>query len=217
LSTITVTNLYDSGAGSLRDALSLANPGDTITFDPGLTGGTLYLANGGLAIITNNLTIEGDIDGNGTPDIAIDAGGYSRVFDVGPSLSGIAATLDGLVMVNGHVGADNGGGIAIGSGDGLILRNSFLFNNSAGYSGVTSGGKGGAISIDSGNLTIINTTIDHNSAEVGGGGIYDNSASVYVINSTLNGNTTGTLGVGGGVYVRQCHAVGQYGIRGWRH
>src|SRR4051812_34070216 len=38
LSTLSVTNLNDSGAGSLRQAMSDAVAGDTINFQPGLTG-----------------------------------------------------------------------------------------------------------------------------------------------------------------------------------
>jgi len=109
MATITVTNLNDNGAGSLRDALSLAHTGDTIQFAPGLAGGTLVLTNGELDV-TTNLTINGDLDGNGTPDITIDAGGASRVFNEGGF--GLSATLDGLVIRDGS--ATFGGGIAVG-------------------------------------------------------------------------------------------------------
>ena len=37
---LTVTTLDDSGPGSLREALALIADGGTITFDPGLAGGT---------------------------------------------------------------------------------------------------------------------------------------------------------------------------------
>jgi hypothetical protein len=199
LATITVTNLYDSGAGSLRDALGLANPGDTIDFASNLAGGTLVLTSGQLDV-TKNLTIDGDIDANGTPDITIDAGGASRVFNVDAGATQISATLDGLVMMNGYVSAVNGGGVAVGQSDTLAVSNSRLSGNSAVYSPGHGGGNGGAISVDlGGSLTILNTTIDHNSAQAGGG-IYETvGAGVNVVNSTLYGNSARD---GGGVYVR---------------
>jgi hypothetical protein len=53
--TITVTNTNDSGPGSLRQALSIANDGDTITF---AVTGTVRLTSGGL-LIAKNVTISG--------------------------------------------------------------------------------------------------------------------------------------------------------------
>src|SRR3712207_4495617 len=58
LSTLTVTNLQDSGAGSLRDAIALAASGDTIVFGSGLGGQTIGLTGGELAI-NKSLTIQG--------------------------------------------------------------------------------------------------------------------------------------------------------------
>src|SRR6476469_7210730 len=68
------------GAGlSLREALALANAGDTITFAANLVGGTtagvddgrLVLTQGALAI-TRDVTIEGDLNGDHKADITID-------------------------------------------------------------------------------------------------------------------------------------------------
>src|SRR5258707_341266 len=63
---ITVTNINDSGPGSLRQALMIAHDGDTITF---AVTGTIVLTSGGL-VIDKNVTISGpgpdrlSIDGN---------------------------------------------------------------------------------------------------------------------------------------------------------
>ena len=75
-----VTNLNDSGAGSLRQAMLDANgngAADTITFDADLAGETILLSSGQLTIANDtadsDLTIDGDLDGDGTPDVTVDA------------------------------------------------------------------------------------------------------------------------------------------------
>ena len=55
--TITVANTNDSGAGSLRQAISSAAAGDTISFAASVTG-TITLNTGELAI-SHDLTIQG--------------------------------------------------------------------------------------------------------------------------------------------------------------
>ncbi len=55
--TFTVTTLNDSGAGSLRAAITSVSAGDTIVFQSGLTG-TITLASA-LPTINANLTIQG--------------------------------------------------------------------------------------------------------------------------------------------------------------
>jgi hypothetical protein len=194
MATITVTNLSDGGAGSLRDAISTASPNDIINFDPGLAGGTLVLTSGELDI-NKNLTIDGLANPDGTPDITISGGGTSREFLFEDS---ITATLNGLVMVNGSVSGVQGGGITLGQSDVITVSNSRLSNNSA--SGFLGGG--GAIFVSAlGSLTILNTAIYDNSAGTVGGGIYaDGFATVNIVNSTLSGNSAQT--VGGGAYVR---------------
>src|SRR2546430_16737304 len=53
----TVTNLNDSGTGSLRDAINASANGDTIDFDPSVTG-TISLTSGWLTI-SHSIMING--------------------------------------------------------------------------------------------------------------------------------------------------------------
>ena len=71
MQTITVTTLAESADGftSLRDAIALANQQSgavTILFDPSLKDGTINLSLGEL-VISGDVTINGDIDGDGAP------------------------------------------------------------------------------------------------------------------------------------------------------
>src|SRR5262249_56773018 len=111
-----------------------------------LSGGTLHLTNGELEITTNGITINGDINGDGHPDITIDANpngpgtAISRVFLISDgkyAASTISATLNGLVIKggNGYSGNQNGtyggGGIYVGFADALTLTNSTVSGNNS--------------------------------------------------------------------------------------
>ena len=67
---LVVTNLDDSGPGSLREALALIADGGTITFDPGLAGGTMTLTSGQLTI-DSSVTI----DASAAAPVTISGGG----------------------------------------------------------------------------------------------------------------------------------------------
>ena len=90
--TITVTNTNDSGPGSLRQALTIANDGDTINF---AVTGTITLTSGGLPI-NKNITISGP----GPAQLSIDGNQAIVVFGV---FSGKAATISGLTVRNAQV------------------------------------------------------------------------------------------------------------------
>ena len=97
-----VTNLDDSGPGSLREALSLIADGGTITFDPCLAGGTINLTSGQLTI-SSGVTI----DASAVAPLTISAGGASRVLQVG---AGVVVDINDVVIRDGSA-APQGGGI----------------------------------------------------------------------------------------------------------
>ena len=195
------------GAGlSLREALALANgnaEADEITFAAGLAGGTLFLTTGQeLAITTDGITVDGDIDGDGDADITIDADSaaglddaVSRVFLINGAGS-IAATLNGLVIRDGNAGgggaAGNGGGIYVDHVDALTLTNATVSGNSARRGGGIFGG-------DDASIVLTNATVSGNSAGFDGGGIYgDFTSSITLTNATVAGNDAGIDG--GGIF-----------------
>ena len=180
---IMVTNTDDSGPGSLRDALAIANDGDTI--DATSLSGTILLTSGELQI-THNLTINGP----GAGSLAVNGNGTSRVFD------NIVrnVTISGFSITNGSVTNGGGGGIFNDGGNSatLALNNCTVTGNSAEF--------GGGIVNMNGTLTVSNCTISNNGGIFGGGGIsnsaFDGTAALIITNSTISGNSAGDYGGG---------------------
>jgi hypothetical protein len=104
MSNITVTTNADSGAGSLREAIAQAQPGDTIQFDSSLANQTITLTSGGFAI-SNNLTI----DGAGAPGLTISGNNATRIFGV--DQGGTNFTLKNLTLADAFLPNDFGGAI----------------------------------------------------------------------------------------------------------
>jgi hypothetical protein len=190
--TITVTNTFDSGAGSLRHALAVANDGDTI--DATGVSGTIFLTTGELQI-THNVTINGP----GAGSLAINGNGTYRVFE--NFASNVA--ISGFTITNGFAsGTLTGGGIL--NHGGLTLSDSSIVGNTASHP--VGGGSGGGIysegwSSGNGRLTVRNSTISNNVCADLGGGITGDGATVTVSNCSISGNTAMHPGggVGGGI------------------
>jgi parallel beta-helix repeat protein len=191
--TLTVTNLLDSGSGSLRAQVAAANPGDIINFARGLSG-TIVLTSGEIAF-SKSLTIQGP----GAGVISIDGNNASRIFDIAYAPSSSTVTISGLTLKNGNTtlgGGSSGGGAifaaANGSNVNLTVADSVL-------SGNTSSGLGGGLSVyGSGTLTIQDSTISGNIATRGGGGVFaENSGVKTIVDSTISGNQAAGFGGGG--------------------
>ena len=220
--TITVTNTNDSGPGSLRQALTIANDGDTIAF---AVTGTIGLTSGGLLIAKNVI-----ISGPGSNQLSIDGNQAVLVFGIFP---GKTATISGLSIRNAGTGIWNEQGtlalsncvVTSNSYDGLYnhegtlnVNNCVLSGNSGvglyTYYGVTTVGNcvvsgnslGGLVNdgphnppndpIGSpGSMTIADSMITNNL----GPGVSNVAGFLTVLDSTLSGNSAGQASDGGGV------------------
>ncbi|MBI5302090.1 MAG: hypothetical protein HY868_08140 [Chloroflexi bacterium] len=192
--TLTVTNVNDSGAGSLRQAITNAAAGDTIMFDASLRGGTITLTGGQLAI-NQSLTIQG----LGATDLTIRGNNASRVFNIGAN---VVVTIADLTVADGYANNARGGGI-INAGS-LTLNNCIITRNQIGGALLGILTYGGSGIYNSGALTITNSTISDNrdaNNSAGGGGIY-NDGTFYLSNSIVRNNQSRTISrygiVGGG-------------------
>ena len=181
--TLTVTNLNDSGPGSLRDAIATASPGDTIVF--GVTG-NITLTSGEL-VINKNLTINGP----GAASLAISGNNLARVLHI----SGVATvSISSVSIENGNAAnaapITAGGAIFNDSGTMLTLTNSTVSGSSAPL--------GGGIFNNFGTLQVTNTTVSGNSVngDSVGGGLYNRQGTITITNSTVSGNSGAILGAG---------------------
>ncbi len=207
--TFTVTNTKDSGAGSLRQAITDANTAagaDTIVFDASFnTARTITLGGTVLLIGTNaDLTITGP----GANLLTVSGNNASRVFQIQAGIGQV--TISGMTITQGSglAGATaNGGGID--NAGTTTLTNVIVTANTANFSG------GGIYSTTS--LTLNNCTVSNNrssfnnttSNNSNGGGIYINGGNLTATNSTISDNATGTVltQYGGGIYINGASAA----------
>jgi len=196
--TITVTSPDDDGGvGTLREALAIAQDGDTINFDPAMLPATIVLSGSALEIVDKGVTIEGP----GKDELTVDGRGLSSVFFVWSK--GKIVTISGLTIVNGN--NPNGGGVASWEST-LMLTDCALSDNYAQEGG-------GGVYFAFGDLHITNCTLSNNTSGVsetyaGGGAVAFLAApladgpTVYptltIEHSILTGNTAP---FGGGISI----------------
>ncbi|TYQ23867.1 DUF4347 domain-containing protein [Pseudanabaena sp. UWO310] len=202
LATNTVTNVSDSGTGSLRDAIAIALNGDAIAFDPAINGQIIYLTSGAL-IFANSLAI----NGNGKTNTVIDGSlnGNNGIFYITGSPT---VSFNDLTIQNGNSLAS---GAIVNYNNGTInISNSNLSGN---YGGIY----GGAIYSGGGTVNISNSNLSGNNASLGGA-IYSVNTILNITNSTLSGNAANVGGAivaqGGAINISNSTLSGNYGQSG---
>ena len=205
---LTVTSLADTGAGTLRSAITTANsgPASNIYVIDIVKAGMINLASA-LPDLSRNITILG----LGASTSTVQRGpGLSTPFRIFTIDRGDTASLTGLTIANGNAGRGDGGGLEnFGT---VTVSNSVFTGNSAGFGGGlanesggtarvsgstftrNSAGQGGGID-NAGTASVSGSTFTSNSATIDGGGLY-NFGTASVSGSTFTSNSAGSDGGG---------------------
>ncbi|MCB1516976.1 MAG: hypothetical protein KDJ19_05090 [Hyphomicrobiaceae bacterium] len=224
MATFLVINTDDSGSGSLRDAIDAANANpdaDKIEFAPWLSGSEINLQST-LTISSGTLTINGDIDGDGSPDITISGDQDDNGADTGDLRNLLTVTAQSEVTLNAlhFTGAyfasyQQGLEAAVGIHNAgiLTIKDSILSDmiavgahGSSINSDYVSGHDGTAGIVNFGTLTISDTMFDEMRASGGDGNVYANLVYGHGGRATAGIRNNGTVyasGIGiSNAYVR---------------
>lgn len=203
--TFTVSNLNDSGPGSLRQAVLDANaaPGaDDVVFAPGVSGTITLAISSGEILITDSLFIHGP----GAAALTVDASFHSRVFHVeSPAAAPIDVTLSGLTLTHGSSGIFTFGGAILANGENLTILDSVISDSSAGD--IEEPGCGGNVAfagMGGDTLHIADSTLTGGVAggsgvPPGGGNLCLTGGTLILERSTLS---KGQAGTGGSLYLQ---------------
>ncbi|TWT65884.1 hypothetical protein Pla123a_47950 [Posidoniimonas polymericola] len=214
LAVFAVSNLDDSGSGSLREAVALANSAagaDEIVFSGAAASGTIALTSGELQV-TDALTMTGP----GERELTIEGAGFSRVINFAApdgSESSADLAISGLTLTGGVTVASNavvdglpetlhsGGGIRfLSSGQLTVTRSTIDSNHTLGDNA-----EGGGIFTVSGAVVLDDARISNNSTSgdgSSGGGVFTRHGAIQVVDSVLFENRTlGTEAFGGAIAI----------------
>ena len=196
---------------SLRDALlAAANAGtaSNIYFDSTrvfLAANTpaqnTITVTGNSLTIPSNTAIIGATTGSGAQLanlVTVSGGGSSSNFSIFTVANGVSgAAIANLVIANGYINSQGG---AIDTAGSLSVSGCTFANNYAGGNQTGGGNGGGAIFVDSGALTISNSTFTNNVSSPGGA-IALFSGALTIRQSTFTGNSTQDGKAGSAIFV----------------
>lgn len=201
----TVTSNADSGTGTLREAITLANSsnqGSEIYFNLP-TGSETIIIDSQLPTITTSMDIDGDNNPDSTSDtwknvtVQVKSGGKYRVFQISPTSSNIVSIED-ITIKGGDISSftsdANGLGGSVYTTSGTLNLTSVTISGSKAYMG---GGlhTGGSRNPDKA-VVLSNCIITGNSAVWSGGIHAMATGSLKIYNSTITNNTATRYGGG---------------------
>lgn len=209
--TFTVFNTNDSGTGSLRQAIINANNNpnsagsvDRVVFSPGIANQTITLTSGDIEI-TDGVAIVGSgnvkVDGNKQ---GLKLGTSSRIFEINMSPTSGNVNISNLTLQNGRASGGNGGAIYAYYANKVTL-NHVRIQGCEAIGDAESGGEGGGIEVEMGQLVVVNSVITGNTATsvsptysygTGGGISVCSCATLFIQNSTISNNHADKLGAG---------------------
>ncbi|AVH62964.1 PEP-CTERM sorting domain-containing protein [Nostoc sp. 'Peltigera membranacea cyanobiont' N6] len=170
--TLTVNNLNDTGIGSLRDTINIANSNDVVEFILGSNPSTITLTSGAVAI-AKNLTINGPAANL----LTISANNQFPVFDI----TAADVTLSGLAIA--------------GNINGYNSSNLTFINSTVNSDDVK-------IDNSTGNVTFINSTINGNSVQINANTLtLINDSNVTVPSNPTSGGNFGQSSSGGNISI----------------
>jgi hypothetical protein len=178
-----VSNADDTGPGSLREAMSLAQPGTAIHFSSFFDSPRTINLQSALPLLPDGVGVFGP--GANFLTIRRDSAAEFRIFELA---SGTQATLSGMTIANGSVSTGQGGGI-LSSGRLTVIGSVIRDNVAQGGGGITNLG---------GNLMLLRSTVVGNSANFVAGvrnrsDISGPIATALIDNSTISAQAGGDL------------------------
>ena len=194
---------------TISNAISLTLPGDSIVVAPATYHESIFIP------YTLNII------GSGAKTTIVDPGGQQNQAAVVGSEPRVPVTLSRMTFRGAAGLIDSGGGIYNCFGTLTVLDSIITGNRIRGGNGIFGYG-GGIYNCPSSTLTLINTTVSDNSAEIGGaicnggaltiinstfsgnvarhrGGAIGNHGFLVITNSTFSGNSSGSSGHAGGI------------------
>jgi hypothetical protein len=201
---ITVTTLSDTGTGSLRAAIALANasPGSTINF--GTLSGTITIASS-LPSITAATTITG-----AGAMVTIHGSDAYCAFNVSGNVS-----INNLTIRNVNDNPTNLGGPGVYVNSGVVQVANCTFLNCSMGGGTNA--QGAAIHVGGGSVVITNCTFANCQSPGGASTIFNLGGSVFIGNSTFTANTASGSGytiwnLSGNMSITNCIVYGNTSI-----
>ncbi|QFS43699.1 DUF4347 domain-containing protein [Nostoc sphaeroides] len=185
-------NTATSGGGISGGTISLTNSivsGNTATSGGGISGGTISLTNS--TVSGNTATSGGGISG-GTISLTNSTVSGNTATQYGGGISGGTISLTNSTVA-GNTATQYGGGISILNLGSFIIESSTVSDNTAGTDGggiynFGISGVYGYYDQDEPSSSLINSTISGNKANNSGGGIYNNQP-LTLLNTTITNNT----------------------------